>query len=584
MTVTREIKKLDKRNIEDIIALTPTQEGMLFHYLKDPESEAYHEQLSLEITGNIDIKCFQAAWNFVIETNEMLRTVYRWENMANPVQVVLKKHQLQVEYFDFLGKDRNGRKKVVEAMKRKDREKKFNLEDVTFRVTLYKVDTNRYEMIISNHHILYDGWSNGIILGEFFNAYHDLAEGKPLKPLLKTKFKEFVKWLRCQETTKQEAFWKEYLQDFNIRIEGNYPARRYKRKEITGTGNHLIKLPAEMKDKLTDFARSRNLTFASLLYTVWGILLQHYNSTDDVLFDTTVSGRSAKVREIENMVGLFINTLPLRMQTNPGEKLSNLVSRMHHMLQKREIFENSSPIGINEHLHDYHNQHLFDSVIILENYPLDRILIQENGPLTVNAFYISEITHYDLTVIVTIFGDIKVTVTYNKDRFDRDSMLRLDNHFTAIFREVLENPNKTIDQLEPLPEQEKKRILSSPGNQMKVNIAAESKSRESVCQEIPYISTQAFPTDDMEKGLVRIWEEVLGKKPGPEDDFFEIGGSSLQLVRIYKQINERYPGKIKVNDFFAHPTIRKLKQLLISKDVYHVGTIAKKKKIKNINF
>ena len=212
------------------------------------------------------------------------------------------------------------------------------------------------------------------------------------------------------------------------------------------------------------------------------------------------------------------------------------------------------------------------------------ILIQENGPLTVNAFYISEITHYDLTVIVTIFGDIKVTVTYNKDRFDRDSMLRLDNHFTAIFREVLENPNKTIDQLEPLPEQEKKRILSSPGNQMKVNIAAESKSRESVCQEIPYISTQAFPTDDMEKGLVRIWEEVLGKKPGPEDDFFEIGGSSLQLVRIYKQINERYPGKIKVNDFFAHPTIRKLKQLLISKDVYHVGTIAKKKKIKNINF
>ena len=90
----KEFKKVDKRNIEDIIALTPTQEGMLFHYLKEPESKAYHEQLSLELVGNIDINCFEAAWNYVIETNEMLRTVFRWENMRNPVQVILKNHKL----------------------------------------------------------------------------------------------------------------------------------------------------------------------------------------------------------------------------------------------------------------------------------------------------------------------------------------------------------------------------------------------------------------------------------------------------------------------------------------------------------
>jgi hypothetical protein len=99
------MKRLDKKSIEDILALTPMQEGMLFHYLKNLGSDHYFEQLSLEISGEIDTQRFETAWNFVINTNEMLRTVFRWEKVENPVQLILKDHNLQPEYYDF--SDRN---------------------------------------------------------------------------------------------------------------------------------------------------------------------------------------------------------------------------------------------------------------------------------------------------------------------------------------------------------------------------------------------------------------------------------------------------------------------------------------------
>ena len=149
-----QMQKLDKTNIEDILALTPMQEGMLFHYLKDPGSDYYFEQLSLEISGKINKEIFEKAWNFVIESNEMLRAVFRWEKVDKPVQIILKGHQFQPRYCDFSEKAANDVQNQLEEIKGKDREQEFDLREVPFRVTLCKTEENKYEMIISNHHIL----------------------------------------------------------------------------------------------------------------------------------------------------------------------------------------------------------------------------------------------------------------------------------------------------------------------------------------------------------------------------------------------------------------------------------------------
>jgi hypothetical protein len=333
-----KMKKLDKKNIEEILPLTPMQEGMLFHYLKEPESNQYFEQLSLEISGDIDNEIFEKAWNFVIETNEMLRAVFRWERVEQPMQVILKEHKLLPRYCACTsqGGDPGEKKKWLERIKEKDRTERFDLRSIPFRVTLCEIEKRRYEIIISNHHILYDGWSMGIILKEFFAAYHILANGKePVIPC-KTKFKEFVKWNRRQDyKNKQETFWRNFLKGFDR------PTELSIKRKITGrataaAGKNQVRFEKDVKARLEDFVKRRKITLASFLYSAWGLLLQKYNNSDDMIFGTTVSGRTTKLKGINDTVGLFINTIPLRIHTRHGDKIEDLLHNIDKILKTRE--------------------------------------------------------------------------------------------------------------------------------------------------------------------------------------------------------------------------------------------------------
>ncbi len=453
-----QLKKTDRKDIEDIIALTPMQEGMLFHYLKDPEDNHYFEQLCLDISGTVDIEIFKKTWNFIIEQNEMLRALFQWEKLKNPVQVFLKEHKIQPEYYDFSERAISERKKCLEELKINDRGKKFDLREVPFRITLCKVEKDKYAMIISNLHILYDGWSNGILLREFFNAYADFVDLKEPEKPVKTKFKEFVKWIQDQDTEKQEKFWRNYLKGFDTQRDLSIKKRR-KGKEPTDTKNLQISFTKDIKRELECFVKRHKLTLASLLYSAWGILLQKYNNTDDVVFGTTVSGRSAKVQGIEEMVGLFINTLPLRVQSNPGEKIEDLLYKIDHSLQQREEHEAASLVNIKEFSELNNNEELFDSIVVIENYPLGNRLIQERGKLSVDSYSMVEMTHYDLTIGITIIEEIEISFNYNEGVFDSGSIENMSRHFRNIVEDIIKNPGKKASDIEIISEDEKKRLL-----------------------------------------------------------------------------------------------------------------------------
>jgi acyl carrier protein len=541
------VKKLEKKIIEDIFALTPMQEGMLFHYLKEPESNQYFEQLSLAISGEIDVETFKKAWNFVIETNEILRAVFRWEKVETPVQIILKEHKLQPGYYDFSGYAVREKKRKLEEIKVNDKKQKFDLRNVAFRVTLCKLEKDKYEIIISNYHILYDGWSSGIILREFFNAYNDLANGSPLVKPIKTKFKEFVKWIQKQDTNREENFWREYLKDFDTNR--GLALKRKKKKEIKSKGSHEFEFPFEVKDGLEDFVKKHKISLASLLYCAWGMLLQKYNSSNDVLFDTTVSGRTAKIEGIEDIVGLFINTLPLRVRAYPGEEISRLLSRIDQSLQQRREFENSSLLHINEYLDTCFKENLFDSVVVIENYPLDlnRILRQGSSALSINSFSFSGSTYYDLTVIITPFEDYKVNITYNRELFDEESLLRLFKLFTGIIHDMLTNPGKKVDETGVAAEEERSRLLA---------VLSDAGDKA----EFPGVK-YTMPRDECERKLVHLWANLLRveeEKIGIDSDFFDFGGHSLRASVLAGRIHQEFKVKMPPAEIFRRPTIKEL--------------------------
>ncbi len=454
--------KIESKNIQDILALTPMQEGMLFHYLQAPREDSYFNQLSLELSGDINLRYFEEAWNFVLEINEMLRTVFRWEKMEKPTQVVLKRHTLHWKYEDLSNVgDSVDQKRQWDTIKQQDRLKQFDLRLVPFRVILGKISQNRYQMLISNHHILYDGWSTGIILKEFFQAYGTLAmRNQPLVPQVKSGFKEFIQWHRDQDRLEQKRFWENYLEGFDTPT--RLPVKRSQPSlGFPGKSNHRVHLSQEIKNKLEGFVKDKRITLAAVFYCAWGILLQKYCGLEDVVIGTTVSGRSAPIRGIEDMVGLFINTIPLRARSEPGEGMMDFLERINNHLAASERYENTSLVDI------YHccrqltqvREELFDTLVSMENYPLDTYLRDPGSHLSIQSYEMEEKPHYDLTMVISAGGGIDIDFIYNNTCFDKETIVRLAHHFGTILKGIEENVESRPQEIELLSEEEKQQLL-----------------------------------------------------------------------------------------------------------------------------
>ncbi len=513
--------KVGRQNFQDIYALTPMQEGMLSLYLKDPQSDLNVEQLCLQVSGKIEVETFGRAWNLVVQANEVLRTVFRWEHVNRPVQIVLKERTLKPDYHDLSNKDESRKAQLLREYRSLERKKRFDLHEVPFRVSLCKVEAERYEMIIGHHHILFDGWSYGILLKEFLDAY-----GEHSAPPVKTPFKEYVKWLQARDTGEQKK------------------RTGRKTRQAIEVEHFDCPFPEEIDDRARRFAEAQKITVASLLYAAWGMLLQKYQATPGVLFDTTVSGRTAKLKGIEEMVGLFINTLPLRVQTRPGETIAELFQRTNRALPAREQYENTD--GVSEGL--------FDSLVVVENYPLASRLLRKGGRLSFDSYSINESSTYDLTVIITVFDGIKAGFSYDARLFDEETIGRVSRHFIKIVDESLGAPGTEVAALHLVPGEEIEKLRIDLNNRQR-SLSAKSDV------DVEYLA----PRDEVERKLVEIWSEVLQvarDKISIDADFFDFGGHSLTAGLLAAKVYQLFAVRLPWAEMFRRPTIRELAQYI----------------------
>ncbi|MCP5047559.1 MAG: hypothetical protein GY940_10330, partial [bacterium] len=418
------------------------------------------------MSGQIDFKCFKQAWNTVVETNEMLSTRLKWKKVKAPVKKKKKNYSVPVVFHDLSTGDTTCKRHALKEIKDNDRAAGFDLNTVPFRVTLCKVREDHYEMIVSNHHILYDGWSNGILLKEFFSFYMDFTRRSPNpeRPF-KTKFKEYINRIQNQDAVAHRDFWRTYLQGFETGTGLSIKRKKEKNRTKFIAENVHIDVAVVLKDKLDVFTMSRKLTPACLFYCAWGVLCQRYSNSEDVLFGTTVSGRSGNIKGIENIVGLFVNTIPLRVRTkeNTHEKLGDFLDRLNNRIKEREMYESTSLVEIKESSGVSNEDNLFDTIFVIENYPLEKALHEnkekEYHSLAIDSYSIFESTPYDLTVSITPFDGIGVDFSFNRECFDPQSIERLAGHFMNILEDMIHHPGKELARLELLSEAEKKQVI-----------------------------------------------------------------------------------------------------------------------------
>lgn len=539
--------KLNSNSVEDFFALTPMQEGMLYHHLQDPHSHREFEQLYLEISGTPDIERFKQAWKLVVSRNQMLRTLFRWETLKQPIQIVLKEHEPDTCYVDLSSEEPGKRNRKLEELIQADRSHMFDLAGVPFRLTLCILDSHRFGIIVSNHHILYDGWSNGIILKEFFDIYERLsmAPGTEMTPsvsqTLKAPFKDFVRWLQHQDSEEQKIFWDYYLDGF----EGKSGKFQKRKRDKDDMEKFQLTLSPDIASQMESLARYYNISLSAILYGAWGILLQKVNKHHDILYDTTVSGRSANVKAIENTVGLFINTLPIRVCAEDGDPLVRVLHDTYERLRRWQKYENTSQVIIKECLSRCPQQLLFDSLLVIENYPLEVQEIVENSEFSILSRSTFGKTVYDLTVLITISDDIQVEFGYGRDFFPEELINMLSRHFISVVQAIITNPEAPLFSVDAISPRERVKLLRH-------FCTGTPAGEDNLPVEYPP------PSDPVEWKLREVWAGVLNIPPGRIDrsaGFFDFDNHSLKAAMLVAAIHKTFSIKVPLAEIFARPTL-----------------------------
>jgi amino acid adenylation domain-containing protein len=425
-------EKLEKENVAEIIALSPIQMGMLFHYLKEADNNLYNVQLSLLIEGELDVNALEQAFAQVQLKNDALRSVFRWEEVDKPVQIILKTCPYEFAVVDASG----NADQLVQEYLLNDQHKRFDLSKLPLRLSVIKIAEGKYIFNITHHHILYDGWSTGILLGELFQCYNKLRNGQDHGLPVKHSYKQVR--LAIQKRSKPadaEKYWKQYLNGYEqvFLSSGAAHAGQQIKKLRTATAHRPVEA----------FAKEHKVTKAAVIYSAYGILLQKYSNVQDVVFGTTISSRDAAVKDHDRVMGNFINTIPLRLMDMDALSLVQAVTSVNNDLAARNDFHSTPYSDIKQYVHLKPTDDLFDSVVVVENYPLDEELINSSNEIKVKLNAVYENT--GIPVLVTVFfkEDVEIEIAYDESITGAFAKSLADN-FVAIIEEICAHSNKKV--------------------------------------------------------------------------------------------------------------------------------------------
>ncbi|MCP4657521.1 MAG: non-ribosomal peptide synthetase, partial [bacterium] len=326
---------------EAFYALSPAQQGMLFHSLYAPDSGVYVEQLSVRFRGDLDGSIFAQAWQHVVDRHAILRTSFHWEALAKPVQVVHRRFEVGIERGSWGELSPAAERRLLRSFLSADRDRGFELGAAPLmRLAVFELGEGDFRFIWSFHHLYLDGWSQALVLREVFRCYEALSQGQPVSLPPPRPYRHYIGWLQRQDLEEAGNYWQRVLAGFTAptllgRRQDDSPGEHRDHRE------ERLRLSAASSSGLRSLARRCRLTVNTLVQGAWALLLGRYSGQDDVLFGATVSGRPAELAGVESIVGLFINTLPERVQVDPRELLEPWLERLQAQQAELQRWEYS---------------------------------------------------------------------------------------------------------------------------------------------------------------------------------------------------------------------------------------------------
>ena len=456
-----QLDKLQRQyDIVDIYPLSPMQQGMLFFSVLDSEASHYFEQISYRIKGTLSIEAVKYSLNALIARHDALRTIFLHEGFENPIQVVLKKRQVNFNYIDIHeGVSYASREDVLKTYLENDKSYKFDLtSDVLMRVTILHTGQNEYEFIWSYHHVIMDGWCMSILIEEFNKFYLGHINNRSVHLGEAQPYSAYIQWLQDRSNDLSSTYWEYYLQGYDSIA--TLPAERkgFTDIKVPKMANETLELSIEQTNALREISAVQDVTLNTIVQVAWGILLSKYNHTEDVIFGSVVSGRPSEVEGIETMVGLFINTVPVRLRFDLKDTVQNLLAQTQNQAIESEPYHYHSLSEIQSGTHLGRN--LLDHILIFENYPISEKVASDNSlGFKVEDVRIFEETNYDLFLEIYIQDNLTIEFNYRTNKYSKGEISRFKVHLEVIFNYIISHCRSAIGDIDILSEVERKQAL-----------------------------------------------------------------------------------------------------------------------------
>jgi amino acid adenylation domain-containing protein/non-ribosomal peptide synthase protein (TIGR01720 family) len=437
-----------RRDVEDIYALSPIQEGMLFQSLYEAGTGVYLTQVTCELKGELDIPAFEQSWSEIINRHPSLRTAFEWDGLDSPVQIVNRSVEVRLEQVDWRGHEPAVQQNLLAEYLQSMRKSGFQLNQVPLiKITLFKTGDNVYRFAWNCHHLLIDGWSVPIIITEVLTVYDALTHGK--QPALGEvqSYRNFIEWVSRQDASSAENYWRTTFAGQNSPT----PILNGTNSDdvpIGDFGEQKIYLTLEETAQLNSAARRLHITMNTLVQGAWALLLSRFSNREKVIYGVTSSGRPASLPGVEKIVGNFINTLPTCVHVRRDARVGDWLTDLQAQQSEQRQFEYSTLSQVHGFTDIPRSMRLFDSILVFENYPSYE---SEGGPgreLGIRDVHTFGRTNYPLTVTVKGTARLLLMVWHDYNQAGDETTSRIINYFRQILLNLAADTDQRLDEVE----------------------------------------------------------------------------------------------------------------------------------------
>ncbi|MFG2572652.1 non-ribosomal peptide synthase/polyketide synthase [Streptomyces sp. NPDC048481] len=528
-------------DLVDVLPLAPLQEGLLFHALYDSGADLYAVQEVFALSGPLDPGALRTAASALLDRYPNLRAGFHHEGLPRPVQVVVDGLELPWREADLSGLARDEREPALARIVAEARAERFDLgRPPLLRFTLVKLAEDEHRLVLVNHHILFDGWSMQVVLEELFALYRGETLPEPAA------FRDHLAWMARQDRTAAHDAWRTALDGLAAPTLLAEPGTAAPARPV----QVFCDLPDTVSERLQDRLREHGITLNTAVQGLWSLLLRTRTGQDDVVFGSTYSGRSAELPGSEAMVGMFINTLPVRVRLDAAESLPELMRRVQDE-QSRLIAHQY--LGLNDVQRLWGPGDLFDTLTIVENYPHDDDWEPAPG-LRASALEDHDATHYPLTLSVLPGTRLRLRLEYRPDLLDGAQIDVLAADLVRLFTAFVDDTRVPVGELVGTRTAETGTVPSAaPAH----GTGGEGGSDGEGGVPVP-LSFRAPRTPEQEI-LCGLFSAVLAVPTvGIDDSFFDLGGHSLTAIRLLSRIRSMFNVELAIRHLFEAPTVAEL--------------------------